>query len=204
MTLAAFATAWFLHFLAAASPGPAVLLCARLAATEGMRVGAFYSIGVAIGGCMWALAALLGLSVLFEVAPGVLWGFKIAGGAFLIWLGWKMWRHAPEPLAEAVSADSARTGLAAIRLGILTQMANPKTAVFFGAVFVSTVPHGVGWGTIAVLLAIVFVNESVVIAAFARLFSAAPMRAAYARLKTAIDRSFGGILALLGLKIAAT
>lgn len=204
MTLAAFMAAWGLHLMAALSPGPAVLLCARLAATEGMRVGVFYSIGVAIGGCIWALAALLGLSLLFEVAPALLWGLKIGGGLFLVWLGWKMWRHAAEPLAAVPQDATARTPRAAVRLGILTQMANPKTAVFFGAVFVSTVPHDLGWGSVALLLAMVFVNESVVISAFARLFSSAPIRRIHTRLKTAIDRSFGAILALLGAKIATS
>ncbi len=204
MTLAALGTAWVLHFLAAVSPGPAVLLCARLAATEGMRVGFFYAVGVGMGGCLWALAALLGLSVLFEVAPGLLWGLKIVGGLFLVWLGWKMWRHAPEPLPEVVPDVAARGALSAVRLGVLTQMANPKTAVFFGAVFVSTVPAHAPWGVIALLLAMVFVNETVAISAFARVFSLDPMRRGYARAKTAIDRSFGGILGLLGIKIAAT
>lgn len=204
MTLAAFLTAWGLHLLAALSPGPAVLLGARLSATEGMRVGVFYSLGVAIGGSIWALAALLGLSVLFEVAPALLWGLKIGGGLFLVWIGWKMWRHAAEPLPEVAANAAARTPRAAVRLGVLTQMANPKTAVFFGAVFVSTVPHHPGPGIMALLLAMVFFNESVVIAAVARLFSSAPIRRAHARLKTAIDRTFGAILALLGAKIATT
>jgi len=202
MTLAAFASAWFLHFPAALSPGPAVLLCARLAATEGMRVGTCYGIGVGIGGCFWALAALPGLSVLFEIAPGVLWGFKIAGGLFLISLGWRMWRHTPETLREAALDATARTPLAAIRLGVLTQLANPKTAVFFGAIFVSTVPHHPAPGIVALLLAMVFLNEAVVIATFARLFSSGLPRRLYVQLKTGIDRSFGGLLAVLGLDVA--
>jgi threonine/homoserine/homoserine lactone efflux protein len=204
MTLSAFAAAWAIHLIAAASPGPAVLLCARLAATEGMRVGFFYAVGVAVGGCLWALAALLGLSVLFEIAPGLLWGLKIGGGLFLLWLGLKMWRHAPEPLPATAPDATARGAWPAVRLGVLTQMANPKTAVFFGAVFVSTVPAHPTWGVIGLLLAMVFVNETLAISAFARAFSLGPMRRAYGRFKTAIDRSFGGLLAALGLKIAAT
>lgn len=205
MTAAAFFTAWLLHAMAAISPGPAVLLCARLAATEGMRVGLWYAVGVGLGGCLWATAALLGLSVLFEVAPSLLIALKVLGGLFLVWLGWKMWRHAPEPLPEAaLLAGPARTALSAVRLGLLTQLSNPKTAVFFGAVFVSTVPAHPGVGLFLLLLAMVFVNETLAISGVARLFSVAPMRRGYARLKSVIDRSFGGILALLGIKIAAT
>jgi threonine/homoserine/homoserine lactone efflux protein len=54
------------------------------------------------------------------------------------------------------------------------------------------------------LLIAIFLNELICNIVVARAFSFDAPRQAYARLKTGIDRSFGGILALLGLKIAAT
>ncbi|MGL5010751.1 MAG: LysE family transporter, partial [Paracoccaceae bacterium] len=63
MTLTAFAAAWFLHLIAAASPGPAVLMAARTGVTEGFRTGAWLAVGIGIGAVFWALAALFGLAV---------------------------------------------------------------------------------------------------------------------------------------------
>lgn len=203
MTLAAFATAWFIHLLAAASPGPAVLMAARTGVTEGFRTGVFLSVGIGLGALVWAVAALFGLAVLFHVAPALLWAFKVVGGLFLCWIAFQMWRHATEPL-EAGAGSTPRGAWSALRLGLFTQLSNPKPAVFFGAVFVNTIPAGTAPGWLALLLLAVFLNEVVCTIAVARLFSFEAPRRAYGRFKTAIDRSFGGILAALGVKIAAT
>ncbi len=204
MTLAAFATAWFIHLLAAASPGPAILMAARTGVTQGFRTGVWLSVGIGVGALVWAVAALFGLALVFRIAPALLWGFKIAGGLFLCWIALQMWRHAAEPLVLAEEGATPPTARAAFRLGVMTQLANPKPAVFFGAVFVSTVPPGTSLPWIALLLLAVFMNELACTIAVARAFSYATPRRACTRFKTTIDRSFGGILALLGLKIAVT
>jgi threonine/homoserine/homoserine lactone efflux protein len=155
------------------------------------------------GALFWAVAALFGLALLFQIAPAVLWGFKIAGGLFLMWIALQMWRHAAEPPPDAAAAH-ARSPLSALRLGVVTQLANPKPAVFFGAVFIGTVPPHASALSVGLLLLASFVNEFVCNVVVARLFSYARIRAAYTRLKSTIDRSFGAVLGLLGLKIAAT
>ncbi len=203
MGLSAFFAAYVLHLIAAASPGPAVLMSARTAVTEGLRVSFWLACGIGLGAVFWALAALFGLAVLFKLAPALFWGFKILGALFLIWIAFNMWRHAPEPLSEANEAPP-RSPLAALWLGLATQFSNPKAAVFFGAVFVGTVPPGTTWPWLTALLTAVFLNELLFNLLIARLFSFERSRRAYARMKTGIDRAFGGILALLGLKIAAT
>ena len=86
----------------------------------------------------------------------------------------------------------------------MTQLANPKPAVLFSAIFVGTVPQGTPLWVYAALLAVVFLNETVWNTLVARVFSFERTRAGYISLKTLIDRTFGGMLALLGLKIAAT
>jgi threonine/homoserine/homoserine lactone efflux protein len=204
MTLTRFATIRALHVLAAASPGPAILLGACLAATEGLRTGAFFALGVACGGFLWATAALLGLSVLFGLAPGLPWGVKIAGGLFIAWIGLQMWRHAAAPLRTPPAGIPARSDAGALRLGLVTQRANPKSAVFFGAVFATTMPHHATWPVFVLRVVMVFVNEALVLACVARLFSLDRPRLLYARVKSAIDRSFGVLLGLLGIKVALT
>ena len=204
MTLAAFATIWFIHLLAAASPGPAILMAARTGVTRGFRAGAWLSLGIGLGALIWAVAALFGLAVLFKVAPALFWGFKIAGGLFMCWIAFQMWRHADTPIAFEGESIAPMSALASVRLGVLTQLSNPKPAVFFGAVFVSTIPPGTSLPWIGLILLVVLANELVCTMTVARAFSLARPRALYVRLKTWIDRSFGAILAVLGLKIAAT
>lgn len=204
MTVTAFLAAWFLHLLAAASPGPTILMSARIGVTDGMRTGFFYSLGCGVGALTWAMAALFGLAVLFQVAPTVLWGFKLAGGLFLLWIALQMWRHASDPMPKAVPGAVARTDWSAFRFGIATQMANPKPAIFFGAVFVGTIPPDASPVAVGLLLLAIFANETFCTTGVARIFSFESSRRAYARLKSRIDRVFGGLLGLLGVKIALT
>lgn len=198
------------HLMAAISPGPAVLMTMRTAMTGGLARGAGFAFGVALGAMAWAAAAVLGLATLFEIAPRLLVALRIIGAAYLIWMAWKMWRGADAPLSVAPASGTEalpRPGLPALlRLamrGVTTQLANPKPAVFFGAVFITLVPAHAGPGLFAAILGVVFVNEFVWNLVVARIFSLETARLGYTRLKSGIDRVLGGLLAALGVKIAA-
>ena len=204
MTLTAFIAVALLHLMAAVSPGPAVLMSARTGVTEGLRTGFFLAMGIGLGGVIWAMAALFGLNLVFEAAPALLWALKIVGGLYLIYMAWGMWKGADQPLDMGGEGRLPRSAGSAFRLGLVTQLANPKPAVLFSAIFVGTVPPGTPVWVYAALLVVVFLNETIWNTVVARIFSFDRSKAVYISLKTLIDRSFGGMLALLGIKIAAT
>lgn len=204
MTLAAFSVFVGLVVFAAVSPGPAVLMSARTGLTEGLRTGVMLAMGIGAGAVVWAAAAMFGLNLLFAAAPALLWALKIGGAGYLLWMAWKLWRHAAEPFDTADSRPVPRSALSAFRLGLFTQLANPKPAVMFSAIFLGTVPQGTPVWVYALLLCIIFAAETLWNSLVARIFSLDRTRAGYISLKTLIDRSFGGLLALLGVKIAAT
>jgi threonine/homoserine/homoserine lactone efflux protein len=203
MTLAAFLAVATLLTMGAVSPGPAVLMSARTGVTEGMRTGFFLAIGIGLGAVFWATLALTGLAVLFQVAPTLLWAFKIVGGLYLVWMAITMWRHAAEPLPDR-SDMPPRTAGSAFRLGLFTQLSNPKPAVVLSAIFIGTVPAGTPVWVLVALLSYLFVVETTWNTLVARIFSFQTSRRAYTGAKSTLDRCFGGLLALLGVKIAAT
>jgi threonine/homoserine/homoserine lactone efflux protein len=204
MTLTAFIAVALLHLMAAISPGPAVLMAARTGVTEGLRTGAFLAIGIGAGGVVWAAAALFGLALVFQAAPSLLWALKIIGGLYLTYMAWGMWRTADTPLDMQAASTTPRSAASAFRLGLWTQLANPKPAILFSAIFIGTVPPGTSLWVYAALLAVVFLNETIWNTLVARIFSFDRTRAGYISLKSVIDRTFGGLLAVLGVKIAAT
>jgi threonine/homoserine/homoserine lactone efflux protein len=204
MTLTAFIAFAMLSLLAAISPGPAVLMAARTGVTEGFRTGAMLAVGIGAGAAVWASAAMFGLNILFAAAPALLWALKLGGGAYLIWIGVKLWLGAKTPFDTADTRAVPRSPLSAFRLGLFTQLANPKPAVTFSAIFLGTVPPATPIWVYAALLAVIMLNETLWNIAVARIFSLDRTRARYISLKTIIDRSFGGLLALLGVKVAAT
>jgi threonine/homoserine/homoserine lactone efflux protein len=204
MTLAAFLAFAGLTLLGAVSPGPAVLMSARTGLTEGFRTGAMLAVGIGLGAVFWASAAMFGLNVLFEYAPGLLWGLKTIGGGYLVWMGWKLWQSSTTPLDTVDARPVPRSAFSALWLGLATQLANPKPAVLLSAIFLGTIPPGTTGWIYAALLIVLFLNETIWNILVARIFSLDRTRAKYISLKTIIDRTFGGLLALLGLKIAAT
>ncbi|MBE3640380.1 LysE family translocator [Mangrovicoccus algicola] len=189
------------HLAAAISPGPAVLMTVRLAASQGMRTAAAYAAGVMIGAVIWAAAALLGLSVLFQILPGLFVAMKLIGAAFLVYVGFMTWRHASAPLAMQGTA-AAMSVPRALRFGLVLQLTNPKPAVFFGAVFVTLVPPETPLAGLALVLAIVALNELASNLLVARIFSLPRARSVYMRLKTRVERVFGTLLAGFGVKLA--
>lgn len=205
MTLATFLALATVQMMAAISPGPAVLMTARTGVTQGLRMGIWMAAGIGFGAVFWAVCALFGLAVLFKIAPALLTVLKIAGGAYLIWIAYQMWRHAPEPLStDANDTSLPQSGPAALWKGITTQLANPKPVVFFGAVFAGMVPPDTPLWIKGALLCVVFSTDFIWNVIVARLFSFERSRRFYLSLKTLIDRSFGGLLAALGLKVALT
>lgn len=204
MTAAAFLSVLLIHLAAAMSPGPSFVVAVRTAASEGFKVASALGVGLGLGAAVWAVSALAGLALLFELAPVLLTILKIGGGLFLCFIAVMMWRHATEPLAEVEADAPPRSVRSAIRLGLMTQLANPKPAVFFGAVFIGLVPAVTPVPTLIALVTLIFVNETLWYIFVARAFSIAQARAAYSRLKAAIDRLFGGLIAFFGAKIALT
>lgn len=203
MTLAAFLAVAGLLTMGAVSPGPAVLMSARTGVSEGLRTGFFLALGIGAGAVFWAVLALSGLAVVFQIAPTLLWVFKIAGGLYLVWMASLMWRHASLPLPD-LTAVPPRSAASAFRLGLFTQLSNPKPAVLLSAIFIGTVPPGTPIWVLVALLSYLFAAETGWNTIVARIFSLDTTRRAYTGAKPLIDRCFGGMLGLLGAKIATT
>ena len=203
MTLAAFLAVSALLTMGAVSPGPAVLMSARTGVAEGMRTGFFLALGIGLGAVAWAALALSGLAALFKIAPTLLWAFKVAGGLYLIWMAIGMWRDAAAPLPDT-TGQPPRSALSAFRLGLVTQLSNPKPAVVLSAIFIGTVPPETPLWVLVSLLTFLFTVETLWNTLVARLFCLPATRRAYVGAKSVMDRSFGTLLALLGAKIAVT
>lgn len=202
MTFTALASLALLQLLLAMSPGPATVLTIRTAASEGLRTSLALALGLAIGVTIWAMAALAGLAIIFEIMPWIQTGLRVAGALFLVWIGLQLWRHADTPIPET-EARSPRSFVSALRLGIFTDLANPKALVYFAAIFTGLLPEQVSPVLAGTIIAIVFSIELVWYTFVAAVFSRPLPRRFYARIKAGLERTFGVVLTLFGLRIAA-
>ena len=181
------------------SPGPSFVMVARTAAAQSRSDGVAAALGMGVGGFLFALLALLGLVAVLAGVPALYMVLKIAGGLYLAWLGFQIWRGAGQPLD--VSVAPAPSGRAFV-LGLATQISNPKTALVYASVFAAFLPPHYGIAFAAVLLTSVFLLEAGWYTLVALALSAEQPRAAYMRGKRWVDRVAGGVLIALGLKLA--
>jgi threonine/homoserine/homoserine lactone efflux protein len=125
----------FLLFLGAAlvvamTPGPGILYVAARSLAGGRAEGIASSFGTGLGGSVHILAGAVGVSALLLASAEAFAMLKLAGAAYLVWLGLRTLREArrPLPMEAAVPVLGARR---AFREGVLVEALNPKTAAFF-------------------------------------------------------------------------
>jgi threonine/homoserine/homoserine lactone efflux protein len=132
------ATLWI---LAVVTPGPNFLVTARLSVGQSRREGLRAVAGIGVGTAIWAAAGCFGVQALFIAAPWMFVGLKILGGLYLICLGGKIiWLSRHPDLQDFAARGSVRSGLSAFRLGLVTNVANPKSALFVASIFATSMP----------------------------------------------------------------
>lgn len=113
----------------AATPGPGMLYVLARSVSGGLRAGLASAGGTALGGVCHVVAAALGLSALLAASSAAFTVVKLAGAAYLIYLGLRtLLAHADPALTTEAGEGSARR---AFGQGIITELLNPKTALFF-------------------------------------------------------------------------
>src|SRR5205085_3860461 len=88
-------------FAGVISPGPSFIMVAREAVSLSRANGLAAALGMGLGGTCFGAMALLGVNALFLTVPALYVALKVAGGAYLCWLGWRIVRGASEPLVDA-------------------------------------------------------------------------------------------------------
>lgn len=187
-----------IQLLAVISPGPSFLITARTAVAQSRRDGISVAFGLGAGTVIWSAAALFGLAALFKVQPLLFMATKVVGALFLLWIAWKIFTHAADPINLEAGQGAGRSPFMS---GLLTQLSNPKAALFFGSIFVALLPREVPTWMMLALIAIVTFNELWWYTAVSVFFSSGPVRRFYLRAKVWIDRVTGVFLGALGLRL---
>ncbi len=186
------------------TPGPDTALIIRNALAGGRRVSTFSAIGVSMGTLAWVLAATLGVGVLLERSSVAFTVLKLAGAAYLCYLGLRSLfsrQHGDVPggLRQGVAPLN---DWAALRQGLLSNLLNPKT----GAFFVTVMPQFLMPGDSPLRLAImVAAFESILLVwliAYGHAVSRLGRTGPGLRVRHAMTRVSGAVLIGLGARLA--
>jgi threonine/homoserine/homoserine lactone efflux protein len=116
--------------LAYCVPGPDFAVILR-SGTRGARAGWAAAAGAQLGLCVHMLLAVVGISTLLAAHPGALVAVRLAGGAYLLYLGGRL---VVGSFRRPLTPDDAPEAPQAFRAGLLTNLTNPKAVLFFASV----------------------------------------------------------------------
>ncbi len=203
---------WLLHLAVLLSPGVNFMLLSQLAAAERTKSALFAVWGIVTGTAVWAICAVLGVHALFLAFPSLRLLLQVAGGVYLLYISSRLWRSysAPKPqitpesapqITSANEQTKAVSPLAAFRLGFLTNITNPKPALFFGSVFVASFPTHPTLLLQISAVCMVVLNSLAWHLLLTYVFSRPSVRNAYTRTRNAVNRVASAIVGALGVSL---
>jgi threonine/homoserine/homoserine lactone efflux protein len=198
-------TANLLGFLAVAAivivtPGQDTALTIRNTLLGDRRAGVSTALGVSSAQAVWALATSVGLAALLAASEPAFVALKLAGAAYLVWLGLQSLRAALRGTAHARRrGDHGLDGTAAYRQGVLSNLGNPKMAVFFTSLLPQFATSFAGLLALGALFSLMTLAW---LAAYAVVVARAGDALRRPQVRRVLDAVTGAVLVALGLRLA--
>ena len=138
VVLSTIAVLWLAAMVA---PGPDFLLITRLSITHGRSAALRATFGVATGVATWGTAGFFGIHALFVASPWLYVALKVGGGTYLLYLGIRLFAGSWKPAAPQTEEGHPNREIRAFRIGLVTNLANPKAPLFVSSLFAASMPH---------------------------------------------------------------
>jgi threonine/homoserine/homoserine lactone efflux protein len=184
-----------------ATPGPDTALTIRNTLVGGRACGVSTAVGVACGQAVWALCTAAGVATLLRASQPAFLALRLAGAAYLVYLGGRALADAIR--GRRVEHGSGRAGRRAWRQGLLSNLGNPKMAVFFVSLlppFAGGSPSFVELLALGLLFAVMTLCW---LAAYAVVVAKAGDFLRRTGIRRALDALTGTVLVGVGLRLAA-
>jgi threonine/homoserine/homoserine lactone efflux protein len=187
------------------TPGQDTALTIRNTLSGGRRSGVATAAGVALGQAVWTVAASAGLVALLSASEPAFRALKLAGAAYLVYLGAQSLWSAVSRRAGGGARLVVRASLApsrALRQGVISNLGNPKMAVFFASLLPQFAPEGRGAFFALLVLGLAFCSMTL---GWLTLYAIAVARARgvlKGPVRRALDAVTGAVLVVFGIRLA--
>jgi threonine efflux protein len=200
-TLPALGTLALLHILAAATPGPNLIVVGHRAAAVSRTSGLLAVAGVTLATLLWVALSLVGIGVLLQQVGELYHWLRLIGAGYLLYAGGRYLLSAARPAGREPPAAVARRG-SSFRAGLLTTLSNPKSGIFWTSVFALAVPPEAPAAFYLAAAAVVLAQTALWYGLVALIFASASSRRVYARLARWLEAIAGTALLAFGLRLA--
>ncbi|HEV8394859.1 MAG TPA: LysE family translocator [Vicinamibacterales bacterium] len=187
--------------LAMVIPGPDMVLVLRNTVVGGRRAGLQTSCGVLTGNLVHITYCLLGIGWLISRSIVAFAALKYAFAGYLIYLGIRSLRSKGQSL-DAADIEAGRFERNWILQGFVNNVLNPKGTLFYLGVFTVVIAPGTSAGTMLALVCSMMLVSASFWLLFVSTLDRPVVREWFARSQRNLNRAFGGLLILLGVRVA--
>ncbi|MDD5739197.1 MAG: LysE family transporter [Candidatus Peribacteraceae bacterium] len=193
-----------IFFLALVSPGPDFAMISRSSLIYSRRTGIYSALGLALGILVHVTYSLVGIGFIISRSVLLFSIIKYLGAGYLIYIGWKSLhaRRVMQRQDNDAPVDRHLPPLAALKIGFLTNVLNPKVTLLFLGLFTQVIrPDTPLW--VQVLYGIGMSLMTLLWFSFvATVFSHRMVRTRFLSVQHIVERCFGGLLIALGIRVA--
>jgi threonine/homoserine/homoserine lactone efflux protein len=186
----------------AASPGPGVFATIARALASGFRPSLAVICGIVLGDVIFLLFAAFGLSLVAQALGNMFFIVKICGGAYLIWLGVRIWLKKPEPVIGNQNRN-IHSQWGNFATGLVITLSNPKVILFYCG-FLPTFLDLSALTLIDLVIVVTIITAVLgcVLGTYAFLASRARRMFANQQAVRRLNRAAGGVMVAAGVAIA--
>ncbi len=186
------------------TPGADMAMVSRSVFMGGRRDAFATTLGIAAGCMIWALASAAGVAAVLAASETAYDALRLAGAAYLVWLGVQSLLAARRGYLDEPAAGSGRRARSPFRQGLLTNLFNPKIALFYTTFLPQFIRPGDPVLLLSVAMASVHIALGIVwLSAYARLLDRTMEAFRSSRVRRALDALTGAVLIGLGIRVAA-
>jgi RhtB (resistance to homoserine/threonine) family protein len=198
-----FITVALVGLLAVISPGPDFIIVTRNSLLYSKRVGLATALGIALGNVWWISTSILGISILISKIVWLFTIIKFTGAFYLMYLGFRALFAKKKDIQQGQKEEKKNpTAVSAFRMGLLTNIFNPKCALFFVSFFSIVITPST-----SLMIKSLYGLEIITIAVcwfslLATVLSVDQVKKRFERIAFYFDKATGVLLIALGAKVA--
>ncbi|HEC5313770.1 LysE family transporter [Citrobacter sp. Cf042] len=183
------------------NPGANLFVVVQTSLASGRRAGVMTGLGVALGDAFYSGLGLFGMATLITQCEEIFSLIKIVGGVYLLWFAWNSIRHQATPQMPTLQQPISAPWYVFFRRGLLTDLSNPQTVLFFISIFSVTLSADTPtWARLMAWAGIVL--SSVIWRIFlSQAFSLPAVRRANGRIQCVASRIIGAIIGVFALRL---
>lgn len=170
---------------------------------HGRKSGLWCSLGVALGLSVHIIYSILGLATVVANSSSLLWGVKLLGGCYLIYLGIQALKVKPAT-AKGIEVERKATAISlkkSLSMGFACNVLNPKAPIYFIAVFTTVLSPQMPWYQLAIYGLWMMLLQWLWFAFVTTILSLPKLNQAFQAISHWIDRIFGATLIVLGIRV---